>query len=406
MSQINLVSCSLNINGLTLTKLTVILYFMRRHSISVMHLIDTHIPPNIASLVGIECRNFFGAGTVVKASILQDHPDPIDKRYHPRVGGLVTIITPGWAQHIATSWADPTGLGLVMGVIFMTPNRERLQHISTYWPPPPSSTNARLDTLHKRAQSWIDRNGLHTSVLTYIQQVIERHTFNFSAKYPTSSTCLHGDFNSAFNGNSTYPNPQIWANDLQFTPTITDPTVSTYYSGLRPTSHIDHIFFRDQRNLYQVTSIVHDDPIWHGVTDHRPVIAMFRVDGGCPNLKPTAEVFYPKDVPTDNPAKLQDYKDSLSATLARLPAKIPTDPDQILEELRYLSLTMPETVEHILGAPKIPKRHYRHGWSPGYMLLKTHLSTLVTIRRHLLGTHRCNPWSPSERERCVRKLIA
>ena len=66
---------------------------------------------------------------------------------------------------------------------------------------------------------------------------------------------------------------------------------------------------------------------------------------------------------------------------------------------------MPETVEHILGAPKIPNRHYRHGWSPGYMLLKTHLSTLVTIRRHLLDTHRCNPWPPSERERGVRKLI-
>jgi hypothetical protein len=66
---------------------------------------------------------------------------------------------------------------------------------------------------------------------------------------------------------------------------------------------------------------------------------------------------------------------------------------------------MPETVEHILGAPKIPKRHYRHGWSPGYMLLKTHLSTLVTIRRHLLGTHRCSPWPPSERKRGVRKLI-
>ena len=116
----DLVVATLNIAHLKDHKLTLLLHYMRAYHVDVLCLQDVCLSPEQATFFKRRVTAALGAGTLVKASILSPHPDPPALRQSNRVGGQFIIVQPRWGRRHATSWVDDSGLGLAMGIEFIS----------------------------------------------------------------------------------------------------------------------------------------------------------------------------------------------------------------------------------------------------------------------------------------------
>jgi len=194
----DLVVATLNIAHLKDHKLTLLLHYMRAYHVDVLCLQDVCLSPEQATFFKRRVTAALGAGTLVKASILSPHPDPPALRQSNRVGGQFIIVQPRWGRRHASSWVDDSGLGLAMGIEFLTARQTRIHLVSTYWPIP--NANGELDTLWSRATSWMARARKHGSPLTYVQDLVKAklHT---ALSHEGTSNILVGDLNASRVGN-------------------------------------------------------------------------------------------------------------------------------------------------------------------------------------------------------------
>jgi hypothetical protein len=112
--------------------------------------------------------------------------------------------------------------------------------------------------------------------------------------------------------------------------------------------------------------------MWFGITDHRPVQAAFKLDGGAPDSTPTRTVVYPVDLELKDKAQLEDVRATLTEMWQPVPQ--PTA-DATMEELSDLLRRMSETLyaaaETVVGKPRKLPPKLKDGWSSIYLPMKT-----------------------------------
>jgi len=295
----DLVTATLNIAGLTAHKLTILLRYMVAYHVDILCLQDVRLTIEQAKFFKRKIINELGPGSIAKASILSPHPDSEELRYSNRIGGQLVVSSPRWGKRCISSWADDSGLGLAMGLEFLTPAQHRVQIINTYWPI--ASTNTLLDTWWARTTSWIARTRRTGSPLSYVQHLLKCKMHNYLAS-PNHSNILVGDLNASRVGNGgTHSGLDDWLGDVLLTSSVSrDDEACTYtrWSGpINPTGHIVHICYSTDRQLTLTSSHTLDSSLWFGLTDHRPKQAAFIVCGGSPDKGASMpEVVYPVDL--------------------------------------------------------------------------------------------------------------
>ena len=163
---------------------------------------------------------------------------------------------------------------------------------------------------------------------------------------------------------------------------------STRWSGhSNPTGHIDHILFTLGHGVTHRFTQIHEDSLWFGTTDHRPVIsASFQLPHGRPEGHPTLPMIYPKDLNLGDADEIERYVVELRSRWVAL--ELPTadaTPDEVSAILLNMSHILYSSTEAVVGKARPQTATYKDGWSPQLLAYKTHLTALTEIRRHLLG---------------------
>jgi hypothetical protein len=91
-----------------------------------------------------------------------------------------------------------------------------------------------------------------------------------------------------------------------------EASTHTRWSGAAtPTGHIDHVLFSPLHGLVHHITAIHDDSLWHGITDHRPKITAFSCPGGSPDGSPVLTTVYPKDIKISDLAEVEADRQAL-----------------------------------------------------------------------------------------------
>ena len=248
-----------------------------------------------------------------------------------------------------------------------------------------------------RATSWMARARKHGSPLTYVQDLVKAklHT---ALSHEGTSNILVGDLNASRVGNGgTHSRLADWMSEAILSSGVTEEVERnsfTRWSGpSRPTGHIDHVLHSPDRELTLSITKILDDSMWFGITDHRPVQAAFKLDGGAPDSTPTRAVVYPVDLELKDKAQLEEFRATLTEMWQSVPQ--PTADATMVELsglLRRMSETLYAAAETAVGKPRKFPPKFKDGWSPTYIAMKAQLTALTEIRRHLLGEHRRPKW--------------
>ena len=127
---------------------------------------------------------------------------------------------------------------------------------------------------------------------------------------------------------------------------------------------------------------------WEGISDHRPIWGIFKVHEplqSCPKQVRTQKVRY--ELRLTDKQKCDEFTEAMEAMI-QLPTPNDSNTDEeIIEYMRHLETHSGQIVRRLYTkAGQCDKRSTRKdGWSPTYIAYKIHLTTLVEIRRCLMG---------------------
>ena len=148
---------SLNTNGLTTTKLTEILWYMRLEQLDVFFLIDTRVPLRAGKFLCRQARDFLGPGSVAHLSPARPLYDSEAMTRHALVGGQILLVAPTWGCALKSSRKDPTGLGVLTEAVLGCAGGDILL-LGTYFPCPPASGSGAAvasNKLWNKLQQWL-----------------------------------------------------------------------------------------------------------------------------------------------------------------------------------------------------------------------------------------------------------
>ena len=127
---------------------------------------------------------------------------------------------------------------------------------------------------------------------------------------------------------------------------------------------------------------------WEGISDHRPIWGVYRVHEprqSCPKRTRPQKVRY--ELRLTDRHKCDEFAEAMEALLL-LPK--PTDEstdEEVMDYMRMLEDHSSKTVKKLYAQSGQNKARssWKNGWSPTYIAYKAHLTSLVEIRRSLLG---------------------
>ena len=413
----DLLTATLNVNGLTLPKLTELLWYMACRAIDVLFLIDTRCGTRESSRLCRHARSVLGVGSGAYACAAQG---AACSRRHTcsragLVGGQIALLTPRWATRCIRVIEDPTHLGVLFGVL-LSGLQGPIQILGTYWPcPPPSATDDHMG-LHSKLQQWLHRLHINMAPMDYLRGLVRgrvlRHLSHITDTAPHPISLVLGDFNASWNGLSgPHKGLSSWAattgllNPFAYAAHISPFSVASFYSGLRPVGLIDHIFLsQSYPGLVSLTAL-DDGSFWSTISDHRPILLGL----SSPALqvrrlgRPVTRPNWPKTEVPSQPPLLRQYQ----AQLVDRPLMPITDTSSSAEYLFQVCVDT-AAIAASLSPPSANKgKRWKDGWSPPMMCLKANLEALWQIWGHLRGTGGRHIWkSQADMDTNLEQILA
>ena len=381
----------LNINALYgVTKMPYVHWLMRMAKLDVVALIDVRSTDASIPYLLANIRKELGPGSRVKSTYgPPGHEEQVRRRHrqshNSRVGGQIYIMSPTWGRFCSTTWADPSGLGLVSGAEFCPCDSARTLIISTYWPGPPTAANAGEGSLWKQWIQWARASGIHGSPVDWVKRYIGSKITNFKHRYPYGTVICGGDFNATVGTGAGGANGNIerWVDEVKLSSAIHDVSTEerfTRWAGARGTGWIDHILYsKESPTTSLVGACILDQSVWAGISDHRWVIAGFSFPDSIPQQPiPKRTMPLPPDVDLTDKKRVVKYQQRLSQVVSSIKNH------EASERLLQICLASQRTAKEIFGRRTPAQKHF-NGWSPQLVTLKAQAACLLEIRRCLTG---------------------
>ena len=390
--------CYVNLNGLSDTKLDLLHHLVRQHNIDVLICVDSQLSEKEGTRYKKRTKAFFGPFSRVHFSTVKSE----DSRRHkakPRVGGVYCIVTPKWGQSLLTCVDDKTNLGVITCLPLRTADGV-ITIMGSYWPNRYTDTTASQHphSLWSAVQSWLHHHNQEESPIDYTQRLSIQwitKAFNDGSQGVIYGGDLNATWTASEPGGCYVLAPWAAEHDLINGPLLIanhrNERFHTHQSG----SWIDHILHAGPLGQIDIlAAYVATGVEWHGLTDHRPIFASYRVSppSTAPPVLPSDP---PKRIELDrkNPRAIADFDEAMRALTEKHPPNFETS-EEASTYLFKLERATVKIVERINR--KYCKGHrssFKDGWSPVYAAYKIHLQTFLEIRRHLAGKHRRHRWN-------------
>ena len=218
-----------------------------------------------------------------------------------------------------------------------------------------------------------------------------------------------GDLNSNFRKNGrggchkgtvTWAEENGWLNRSHELANLLSPPLATHCTPKGFDTWIDHILVHETSNRSEQTAIAATEgAFWATVSDHRPLIADFKIVGGLRGgpkplpPKPKQKLLQPE---LGNSVQLETLHEVQNQWLNSNPIKLnPTD-EEISEYLHEMTLIGNEAVQRL----KKPGWHknlrnntYKGSWSPTMMITKKQIEIIWEIHYHVVGRRGRAKWT-------------
>ena len=416
--QTDLLSGSLNVNGLTLSKVTEILWYMRHRRLDVLILLDTRCGVRESSRMCRHIRTSLGTGSGAYACPAFGPSASRTRTTATRasmVGGQLILLSPHWATRVIRVIDDPTHLGVMFGVLLSGPAGP-IQILGVYWPCPPPSTGELHMGLHSKLQQWLHRMTISLAPMDYLRGLIRgrvlRHLGHSTDVAPHPMSLVLGDFNASWdNRHGPHKGLGVWAgscgliNPFSYVAHMILYPLASFYAGLRPVGLIDHGLISHSFMGLVTLSALDDGSFWSTVSDHRPILLGLSLTGashrhlGHPLKRPS---WGKVEVPS-TPALLQQYQ----AQLMDRPSIPVTDVTTTCSYLYQVSVDSAAIAAALTPAPRLKGKRWKDGWSPLMMCLKANLEVLWHIWGHLRGTSGHTTWRTQvDMDNMIQKVLA
>ena len=402
--------CTINIAGFddSDNKLEMILQFVQDEAIDVMVCIDAQLDSKRGDWYGKIAKRRLGVGTRTNTNpCILDYGTDKNGKFR-RVGGIFTIVSPRWGTSLVGFQADkfgPNGGSAgVMTEVTLATTAGNLNVIGAYWPNSHSSADPTDQNLWKCLTKYVlvhkqmDRNP------TELMKRVAMQWIATAFKNGSRGSVLCGDLNATWTGKEAGGQSvlQDWAssfslqNGLQRVSQKLGCSMYTRGPEGKPKSWIDHVLHKGATDHIDfMAGYTSQASEWEGLTDHRPIWGVFRVHQPlhrCPVPSVPQKVRY--ELRLSDRHKCEEFTESMEALLA-LPS--PTDAsteEEILEYMRHIENCSSSTVKDLYNraGQQQPRSSYKDGWSPTYIAYKAQLTSLVEIRRRLLGQAGQTKW--------------
>ena len=408
----------LNAGGLTAHKLGLILEYMSQTQTDVLICVDAQTTEKGGRGLEKMVKQTLGPFSKV-------HYTAMDKPYeHKRhkykqgtitgnlIGGQFCIINEKWGPSLVQCQDDPTGLGLLSQLSLRTADGQ-IAIFGTYWPNKHGeNTDNASGSLWAKTQSWCHKNNITKSPIDFLRDLTLQwiHT---AFKNNMIASILGGDLNATWEpaeqGGCYTLNK--WALEHDF---INGPLQIADHRGERFHTHqsgswIDHVLHMGPLGHIDILAAhVSTGVEWKGITDHRPISATYRVS--LPSTsKPVLAIPPPKrpELNRSDPRALADFDEAMRKYVEAHPytATSMDEAGEYLFRLERATVRIVSRLDKNFGRSRARSSH-KDGWSPHYAAMKIHLQTLLQMRRHTLGQHKCKQWKlPDEARHGISRLV-
>ena len=382
------------------TKLPYVFWLMDRANIDIVILVDVRSTDASVPFLLSHARRTLGPGSIAKSSYgPPGHEESVRRRkrltHNARVGGQIMLCNPHWGRFCTTTWADPSGLGLVLGAEFTPSLDTRTLIIGVYIPVPPirSTSIKESSSLWKLWIQWARQHGVRGTPLEWVKAYTATKITNFRGRHPNGTVICGGDFNATVGQapGGVHGRLDRWMSECHLTSAVHEQGlrhVHTRWAGTTPTGHIDHIMYdKDCVSSRMINAQVLEETLWTDLSDHRWVLAGFQYTQAIP----------PRPLPRPPPAPLVDVDTADKRRVAKyqeiLTSKTNDQPDpDPAQRLLDICMASRQAAQAVFG-----KRNAQHQffncWSPQLITLKAQAYCLLEIHRCLTGDHDHPQWT-------------
>jgi hypothetical protein len=374
-----------NVNGCDdIQKIERLMTLMRTNKLDFLCLLDTRVVSNSwGNALRVAATQRLGIGSTIEI-FTTTQGGPKDTA---RVGGQILIKSPRISCPIRT-FCDPSGCATVAGMDFHIGNTD-IRLMSTYWPGSVGTATSE-HSLWDKLQVYLHSRNQHITPLEYIQGYITRKTTEHN-KTTSSSTIIGGDFNAirsaAAPGHGVHVPLDAWTHSIghyHVFDRLDMPPRATYYTGTTPKHEIDHILCLDSPLLQPTQGYVLDDAAWAQETDHRPVVADFRIPGyheqHAPRWKRRRRRAQIIDIARGNKREVYLFQKAMN----KITRPIDTSTMSVEELHRKLERIHTDTYKVAHNICSHPRRK-RGNWTPQTVALRCRQAALLAIARVVRG---------------------
>ena len=413
----------LNVNGMRSDKIGSIVWFMRRNEVDVMILVDARLTAKEGTWTGEAFRELLGIGTWSGCT-------PYVRSGGLEAGGQLIVVGPKWGGAVTGFEGDRSGLGVATQVRLATGGKE-LVIMGTYWPWHSGSRDGDSRALEHRVGMWMKKTKVKGTPLEYVKGILESWCLK-SILRDCEGYIIAGDFNALWRKGTGGVHKRLkeWANALhldngpiqvgdsrgmELNTRLFKPRASKGGESVQvgrqvvSGSMVDHILHGGPDCFMEIVGAWVDEGVtMRGVSDHLPLVAEYRVEGGrgrCGNVinpvtQPTLEGVAYRGLEGEK-EELQ-YKQACLKLMQERGWGQEEGRDQA-EELRQVVFDTAGLARSIMRAGRTKsasKRKYKGGWSPFVVGMRIHLDTLTSIARHMGGHARQHRWRTQEELSC------
>ena len=392
----SLVIASLNINTLSVAKLTYVLDRMLLHDIDIVCLQDTRHLSDSTSLYKLSFSNYFKSyapSTEGLGGVLLSYP--VNSSRSP--GGHMILCRATWGRLLSNWSQDSSGLGLSMWADFSFSGKS-LRILSTYWPS--SSDDKHSGSLFTRIKTYAHTHSISGSPLAISQHILGKAILPYSE--PGKSCILCGDFNSSWNTKKTDRQLPEWASSLgleHFLHQSRPPkarqvhTFSTRRQGKDVFSHIDHVLHRPTSFTTPTFSVTLSGGDHAINSDHSLLLQGFDIGPTYNPLETALHYTLPPDINLKDKSLLASLAQFQTNLLLSLPPPSTLTPSQASDSLLHFQNEIVSFIRRTRPPHSQFRSRYKNNWSPIFAATAKHISFLLEVRRHCTGQKRRFRWT-------------
>jgi hypothetical protein len=284
-----------NVRGLTREKLDLILQFIDSEQIDVLTCIDAQLTAKSGKYYGKMVKNRLGAGTVTHNSPCLANFGGIAEVKIRRAGGIFIIIGPKWGTSQTQFMTDefgPKGTGpsnQTAGVLARTTLNTtdgEVSIIASYWPIRHEDHELSDQNLWNCLTNYVKAHNYADDNPTELMGRMIRTWCQTAMKNGSKGVIVTGDFNASWRHNEAGGQFALkdWADEFSFQNgplRVAETKHLKFYTrgeANQTKSWIDHILHKGSKEFLSIKAAYScDGTEWEGLSDHRPLIATFKV---------------------------------------------------------------------------------------------------------------------------------